>query len=72
MTQVSGEVDKGGYLHPAPRMGGFHLYSRALGALPRNLNSALKPKEKSFEFSSYATTNKSSEILPAATKYSNS
>lgn len=57
VTQVSGEVDKGGYLHPAPHMGGFHIYSCALGALPRNLNSVLKPKEKLFEFSSYAASN---------------
>lgn len=56
MTLTSGEADKGGYLLPAPHVGGFHIWSRALGALARNLNSVLKPKEKLFEFSSYATT----------------
>lgn len=56
-------------MSPAPPVDSFHVYSCALGALPRNLNSILKPKEKSFKFSSYATTNKSSEILPAATGF---
>lgn len=56
VTLTRGEADKGGYLPPAPHMGGFHIWSGALGALARNLNSVLKPKKKSFEFSSYATT----------------